>query len=165
MDNMTEREVDNLEQAIQSLKSIDIAMTPSRRASLARLCARETAAARVAWWVRLQGFLAFQMPQRALATALGLVLLLGVSSVLVSRRPASPVPQPGSDPGIQLVSLSPDASGRVTLEWRDGSQRTYRVLKSDNPRDFSRAVSYRVRGNRWTDPNSTGSQVSFYRVE
>ena len=66
---------------------------------------------------------------------------------------------------VQLVSLRPDPSGHITLEWRDGSQRTYRILKSNNPRDFSKAASYSARGNRWTDPSPEGTGVTYYKVE
>ena len=97
--------------------------------------------------------------------AFGLILLLGLSAALLTSHPGIEAPAPESASQVQLVSLHPDASGRVTLEWRDGNQRTYRVFKSDNPRDFSKAASYRVRGNRWTDPTGGADQVAYYRVE
>jgi hypothetical protein len=166
MRNVYDRNLDNLENAIQSLKSIQVEMTPEARSNLARRCAENTTGAwRSSLWGRLVGVLWVPAPQKGLAAALGMLLLACLAGVLIVEKPQSRAPGGAGDSKIQLVSLSPDASGRVTLEWRDGSQRTYTVLKSDNPRDFSRATAYSVRGTRWTDPNPGTSQVAFYRVE
>ena len=154
---------DLLEEAINSLKSMQIGMTTPSRAQLARRCAEAMASSPSGFLGWLRGILVIQVPQKAMATALGLLVLFGITAVLVSERSAVQAPSAGHE--VQLVSLRPDASGRITLEWRDGSQRTYRILKSDNPRDFSKAASYRVRGNRWTDPSPEGAGVTYYKVE
>ena len=166
MRNVYDQNVDNLDNAIQSLKSIQVELTPEARSHLARHCAREASSTprNTLWW-RILTSLWAPAPQRGLAAALGVVLLAALVGVLVVERSSSRAPGQAGDSQIQLVSLRPDAAGRVTLEWRDGSQRTYTVLKSDNPRDFSRAAAYSVRGTRWTDPNPGTSQVAFYRVE
>jgi len=165
MNNKAEQEMENLEKSIQSLKSIEVELTPGARFNLARLCAQETVSSRLRFWAGVGRFFAFQVPQRATAMALGMVLLLGLTSVLVSHKAVSPVVGPSPESRIKQVSINPDASGRMTLVWEDGSRSLYRVLKSDNPRDFSNAVSYSVRGNRWTDRNPGVGQVTFYRVE
>jgi len=164
--DLKHQDVDPLDGAIKSLKSIQIEMDRPTRSRLVRLCAERTASSSPGSILdRLLALLAFQVPQRAMAAALGLAVLFGVALVVVSVRSDSVSPRMAAQEKIHLVSLRPDASGRITLEWRDGSQRVYRVLKSDNPRDFSRAEQYSVRGNRWTDANSGADQVSFYRVE
>jgi hypothetical protein len=156
---------ENLQNAINALKSMQIDLSPESRIRLARLCAERSAASPMSLWERIRAISWVLVPQRSLALAFGMTLLLGVSVVLVTSRPGAEAPVPQGTSQVQLVSLHPDASGRVTLEWRDGNQRTYRIFKSDNPRDFSKAASYRVRGNRWTDPAGGADQVAYYRVE
>ena len=166
MTQVREHQPDSLEDAIQSLKSIRVELTPGARASLARRCVQEAVqSGERSLWGRILEIMTIPTPQRGLAAALGTLLLAGVVGVLVLEKPGSDLPGRSGSSKIQLVSLSPDAAGRITLEWRDGSQRTYTVLKSDNPRDFSRATAYSVRGNRWTDPSSETNQLAFYRVE
>jgi hypothetical protein len=166
MPNMNRSTADlDLDRAINSLKSLKMETSPTSRSRLARRCVQEVAAAPLSLSERIRSIFWVMVPQRSLAVAFGITLLLGVTSVLVSNRMGVPAPDPREGSQVQLVSLHPDASGSVTLEWRDGNQRTYRILKSDNPRDFSKAASFRVRGNRWTDPGSGGSQIAFYRVE
>jgi hypothetical protein len=166
MRNVDDQNLDNLDEAIQSLKSIQVELTPSARANLARQCAQQVSQmTRRGVWGRILHVFLIPVPQKGLAAAMGMVLLAVLAGVLVLEKPRSQAPGQTGDSKIQLVSLSPDASGRITLQWRDGSQRTYTVLKSDNPRDFSRAIAYSVRGNRWTDPNSEANQLAFYRVE
>ena len=166
MTDMNRQSIDEiLDQSINSLKSIQIGMTARHRAQLARRCAEVAASAPRGFLGWIRGFLTIQVPQRAMATALGILILFGVTTVLVTERSASRAPASGRDSQVQLVSLRPDASGRITLEWRDGSQRTYTILKSNNPRDFSKAASYSVRGNRWTDPNPEGTGITYYKVE
>jgi hypothetical protein len=105
-----------------------------------------------------------EIPRTATLAAAGMVVVLGVAVTLVAlREQARPVSGYASD--VKLVSISPDSQGRVTLEWRDGSRQTYTVLKSNNPRDFSQAQSFSVRGTRWTDPSPEGGGVTYYRVE
>ncbi len=152
-----------LDEAINSLKSIQIGMSAERRMRLARRCFEAMASSPSGFLGWMRAIFAVQVPQRAMATALGLLVLFGITAVLVSERSAVQAPSAGHE--VQLVSLHPDASGRITLEWRDGSRRTYRILKSNNPRDFSKAASYRVRGNRWTDPSPEVAGVTFYKVE
>jgi hypothetical protein len=154
-----------LESAINSLKSMKIETSPEARSRLARRCVQEVSVAPLSLTDRIRSIFWVFVPQRSLAVAFCMTLLLGVTAVLFSDKMAVKAPALPGDSPVQLVSLHPDASGSVTLEWRDGNQRTYRVLKSDNPRDFSKAASFRVRGNRWTDPASRGNQIAFYRVE
>lgn len=155
----------DLDAAIKSLKSINIETSLDARTRLARRCVLELSASPPSLSERILPIFWALVPHRSLAVALGITLLLGVTAVVVPIRTAYQAPDPRGDSQVQLVSLHPDASGSVTLEWRDGNQRIYRILKSDNPRDFSKAASFRVRGNRWTDPASRGSQIAFYRVE
>jgi hypothetical protein len=75
------------------------------------------------------------------------------------------VPGPVAPDEVRLVSVQPAASGGVTLEWRDGNHRVYNVLKSTDPRDFSGAARYAVRGHRWTDTSPAPGEVVFYKVE
>jgi hypothetical protein len=106
------------------------------------------------------------VPARPFAAALGLaVVLFSLTTVLVSVRQRPQAGRIEGEPQIRLVSLRPDTSGGVTLEWRDGDRRTYRVLKSDNPRDFSQAENFSVQGNRWTDPDKGAGGIAFYKVE
>jgi hypothetical protein len=155
----------DLDRAIKSLRSIKIETSPASRSRLARRCAQEVSIAPLTLSERILSIFWLLVPQRSLAMAFGITLLLGVTTVLISDRTAIQAPAPQRDSQVQLVSLHPDASGAITLEWRDGNRRTYRVLKSDNPRDFSKAASFHVRGNRWTDQSSGGGQIAFYRVE
>jgi hypothetical protein len=140
-------------------------MSTAHRTQLARRCAQVAAASPsgLLGWVR--GIFAIPVPQAAMATAFGLLVLFGVTAVMLSERSAVQPVNAGRETQVQLVSLRPDASGHITLEWQDGSQRTYRILKSNNPRDFSKAASYRVRGNRWTDPSPEGTGIIYYKVE
>src|SRR5262245_58821898 len=165
MQPMSEPNRDSLEQAIRSLKSLQVDLTDAARADLARRCASEIALARRSLWTRMRETLVYPFPQRSFAAALATLFLLVVTGVLVSQRPTPQGPEARGAATIQLVSLGSDAHGRVTLEWRDGSQRVYTVLRSNNPRDFSRAAVFSVRGNRWTDPNPDPGQVTYYRVE
>jgi len=155
-----------LDQAITSLKSIQVTIPAQLRTRWAREASR-TSAGRggVLAWVK--GFLVLSVPRPAMATALGLLALAGFSAVLFSQRASlRETSLSGSGPQIQYISMTPDATGRITLEWRDGNQRTYRVMKSHDPRDFSRAAVYQVRGNRWTDPSPDGrGGVTYYKVE
>jgi hypothetical protein len=155
----------SLQNAINSLKSMQIDLSPESRIRLARLCAQQSAAARLGLWERIRTISWVLVPQRSVALAFGITLVLGVTAVLFNSRFGVEAPAPPGSSEVQLVSIHPDADGRVTLEWRDGNQRTYRIFKSDNPRDFSKAASYRVRGHRWTDPNGGGDEVAYYRVE
>jgi len=154
-----------LDESINSLRSIQIGMSASSRTQLARHCAQVATSSRSGFlgWVR--GVFAIPVPQAAMATAFGLLVLFGVTAVMLSERSAVQPVNAGRESQVQLVSLRPDASGHITLEWRDGSQRTYRILKSNNPRDFSKAASYSVRGNRWTDPSPEGTGITYYKVE
>ena len=157
---------DSLQVAVNSLKHLRIEMTEASRRHLVSRCAQVTPVSRSRLLLlRIQEFLSLAAPQRALAVSMGLVVLLGGAALLFSVRPDFRGAPAIGGSQVQLVSLRPDASGRVTLEWRDGSQRTYRVLKSHNPRDFSRADSYEVRGNRWTDRDLGVGRVTYYRVE
>jgi hypothetical protein len=92
-----------------------------------------------------------EIPRTATLAAAGMLVVLGVAVTLVAlREQARPVSGYASD--VKLVSISPDSQGRVTLEWRDGSRQTYTVLKSSNPRDFSRGQSYTVAGRGGPTP-------------
>jgi len=63
---------------------------------------------------------------------------------------------------IDVVS-TPD--GQVTLAWTNGSQDSYTVYKSGNPRDFRDGEAHVVLGTVWTDTSPAPGQVVFYRVE
>jgi hypothetical protein len=165
MHNMNQPSDDRiLNQAINSLKSMQMEMSASTRSRLARRCAQELVVSPVGMLERIRTFFALYVPQAPLATALGVMLMFVVTAVLLSNRMGAPKPaSEGSQ--VRLISLQPDRAGAVTLEWRDGGRRVYHVLKSDNPRDFSKAASYRVQGNRWTDTSGTLGKVTYYRVE
>jgi hypothetical protein len=154
-----------LDESINSLKSIQIGMSAPYRMQLARRCAQVASSSPAGLLGWLRGIFAIPVPQTAMATAFGLLVLVGVTAVMLSERSAVQPVNAERESQVQLVSLRPDASGHITLEWRDGSQRTYRILKSDNPRDFSKAASFRVRGNRWTDPSPGGTGITYYKVE
>jgi hypothetical protein len=154
-----------LDESINSLKSIQIGMSAAARTQLARRCVQEASSSHAGLLGWLRGTFAIPVPQAAMATAFGLLVLFGITAVMLSERSAVQTVNVERESQVQLVSLRPDASGHVTLEWRDGSQRTYRILKSNNPRDFSKAASFRVRGNRWTDPSPEGSGITYYKVE
>ena len=161
---MHDQENDSLHVAVNSLKHLRIEMTEASRRHLVSRCAQEPAISKSRLLLlRIQDY--FSAPQRTLAISMSLVILLGGTALLFSLRTDYRGTPPIGGSQVQLVSLRPDASGRVTLEWKDGSQRTYRVLKSHNPRDFSRADSYEVRGNRWTDRDLGVGRVTYYRVE
>lgn len=156
---------DPLNPAIDSLKSLKIEMTgPARRALAARCLEAAQATSPMSFVERVRRVLGMEIPRTATLAAAGMVVVLGVAVTLVAlREQARPASSYASD--VKLVSISPDSQGRVTLEWRDGSRQTYTVLKSNNPRDFSQAQSYSVRGTRWTDPSPEPGGVTYYRVE
>lgn len=154
----------DLDHAIATLKSIRVEWDAASRHRLARQCAENLTRRPPRFLERLGSLYTLFVPTGSLAVAMGTLVVLAAVSLSVTGRHAVPV-QPAPAHAVQLVSIKSGPAGRVTLEWRDGSQATYRVLKSDNPRDFSKAASFKVRGNRWTDPSGEVGRVVYYRVE
>src|SRR6185369_4085194 len=105
-----------LDESINSLKSIQIGMSASSRTQLARRCAQEAASSPSGLLGWLRGIFAIPVPQAAMATAFGLLVLFGVTAVMLSERSAVQPVNAGRESQVQLVSLRPDASGRITLE-------------------------------------------------
>lgn len=152
--------------AVSSLKNIDIQLTPGARRRLALECRRSIERGTISdWGTRLRGFLLFQLPRRATAAALGLAVVVGISSLFLSERQDWDLLRGGHRSEVSLVSIQPVRQGGVLLEWRDGSQDRFWVLKSSNPRDFSKAERYSVVGTRWMDLDPGRGQVTYYRVE
>ncbi len=151
-----------MDRAIRSLKSLEVGMTDAARRHLALRC-RETRPSRwAALAFRLSGLPAFRLP--VAVGAMAVVLAVGVTALMIAHQSPSDVASYGGST-VRLVKVVPAAEGAVTLEWRDGSQRTYTVLKSTNPRDFRGAETHAVRGTRWTDTAPSQGQVVYYRVE
>ena len=153
----------DLQHAIDTLKSIRVEFDAAARGRLARQCAENLTNRPPRLLERLGSLYTMFVPTGSLAVAMGILVVLGAVSLSLTGRHPGPVE--GTPAHVQLFSTHPDATGRVTLEWRDGRQATYRVLKSDNPRDFSKAATFKVRGNRWTDPSGEVGRVAYYRVE
>jgi len=158
--DLTEKDLDL---AIDSLKKLKIDLTDASRRHLLLLC-REAGRipARPRWLAWIETTHGMQASLASGVVALFL-LLLGASWLLVLHR--APAPESPGDAPIQLVSVAPTTSGGVTMEWRDGSQRLYKVLKSTNPRDFRRAETHAVRGTHWTDETPATGGVVYYKVE
>jgi len=152
--------------AVNSLKNIDIQLSPGARHRLAFECRRAIERGAVSsWGARLRSFLLFQVPRRATAAALGLSLVVGISSLFLSERQDWDILRGAHRSDVMLVSIQPVRQGGVLLEWRDGPQDRFWVLKSSNPRDFSKAERYSVVGTRWMDLDPGKGQVTYYRVE
>ena len=151
-----------LQEAINSLKSMRIGLSEAARGRLARRC-RDARGSRVPTIIRF--LTSFQASRVSFATAtLALVLASGV--VLLSlNHPTTSDEKSYSNTSVRLVSVTPASSGGVTLVWQDGDHKTYRVQKSTNPRTFDQAESYAVRGTRWTDSEPAPGQVVYYRVQ
>ena len=157
---------EHLDRAVSSLKSIDIRFTPGARRRLALECRRTIERGTISdWGTRLRGFLLFEMPRHATAAALGLAVVVGISSLLLSERQDWDLLRGARGSEIRLVSIQPVRQGGILLEWRDGSQDRFWVLKSSNPRDFSKAERYRVAGTRFMDLEPAEGGVVYYRVE
>ena len=100
------------------------------------------------------------LPRPALAlAAAGLVAVLSLP--FVGRDARRPVALAEDSPRIQVMAKD----GVVRLAWTDGQKASYTVLKSSNPRDFSRGEAHVVRGNVWTDTHPSTSPVVFYSIE
>jgi hypothetical protein len=152
--------------AVNSLKNIDIQFSPGARRRLALECRRNIERGTVSdWGNRLRSFLLFQVPRRATAAALGLSVVVGISSLFLSERQDWDILRGAHRSEVSLVSIHPVRQGGVLLEWRDGTQDRFWVLKSSNPRDFSKAERYSVVGTRWMDLDPGKGQVTYYRVE
>jgi len=152
----------DLDPAIESLKSLRIGMTDASRRRLALRCRQVRPSAWDALLPRLEGLRILPVPVAAGAMALFVAVFL---VALVADRQAPTDFRGYGDSPVRLVSVVPAGPDGVTLEWKDGPGRTYTVRKSTDPRDFSRAESYKVRGTRWTDPAPSTGQVIYYRVE
>jgi len=166
-DSLSDRERERLsglemEQAVRSLKSLRIGMTDASRRHLALSCREARPSSWGALAARFSGLALFRLP--VAAGTMALFLALGVAALMVGRQAPVEVPGRGDSP-VRLVSVVPAASGGVTLEWRDGRQRTYTVQRSTDPRNFEKAETYAVRGTRWTDTAPAPGQVVFYRVQ
>lgn len=152
----------DLDPAIESLKSLRIGMTDGSRRRLALRCRQVRPPARGLLLPRLEGLRL--LPLRVAAGAMALFLAVFLA-VFVADRQAPTGEKGRGEAAVRLVSVVPAGPGGVTLEWKDGPRRTYRVLKSSDPRNFSGAESYAVRGTRWTDPAPSRGEVVYYRVE
>ncbi len=152
--------------AVNSLKNIDIQFSPGARRRLALECRRNIERGTFSdWGIRLRSFLLFQVPRRATAAALGLSVVVGLSSLFLSERQDWDILRGAHRSEVSLVSIQPVRQGGVLLEWRDGTQDRFWVLKTSNPRDFSKAERYSVVGTRWMDLDPGKGQVTYYRVE
>jgi len=152
----------DLDPAIESLKSLRIGMTGASRRRLALRCRQVRPSAWATLVPRLEGLRL--LPVRVAAGAVALFLAVFLATLMADRQAPTDVRDQGRTV-VRLVSVVPAGPGGVTLEWRDGPRRTYTVLKSTDPRNFSGAESYAVRGTRWTDPAPSAGQVVYYRVE
>jgi hypothetical protein len=141
---------------------MEVGLTEASRRQLSARCRsliRKSGSSQFKGWI--ERFRAPLVSGAALAT----VLALGVALLTVTRRAPSQEFAPTGGHPVQLVSVSPTSSGGVSLQWRDGNQRVYRVLKTTNPRDFRRAESFTVRGNHWTDVSPSRGGVVYYKIE
>lgn len=152
----------DLDAAIESLKSLRIGMTGASRRRLALKCRQVRPPAWGALLSWLEGLRL--LPVRVAAGAMALFLAVFLATLVADRQAPTDVREHGRTT-VRLVSVVPAGPGGVTLEWRDGPRRTYKVLKSTDPRNFSGAESYAVKGTRWTDPAPSAGQVVYYRVE
>src|SRR5436309_267592 len=148
----------DLDLAVNSLKNIRISLTDDSRHRLAVLCQSSVQGRRRSPFF---SWLDWVVPGRALQVASAFALVLFGVALLAVVLPRSPIREEGQPP-VRLVSVAPSSSGGITLSWKDGNERVYRVLKSTDPRDFSRAEVHAVRGNHWTDESSQGNQVVYY---
>jgi hypothetical protein len=160
---MRELEKDReLEEAIRSLKSLKVGLTDASRRRVAVRCKE----VRPSFWgvlgLQIRSIPRFPVP--VAAGAMALLLAVGLTAILIGHQIQQNAVNYGDSP-VRLVSVVPAESGGVTLEWRDGPQRTYTVLKSTNPRNFKKAESYAVHGTRWTDTSPAPGQVVYYRVQ
>jgi hypothetical protein len=152
---------DELNNSINSLKSIRIGLTEASRDRLARRC-RESASRDS----RLFRFLApLRVARLSFATAtLALVIASGIAFLTLNHSTNPDEAGYGGAPA-RLVRVTPATAGGVTLEWQDGNQQTHRVQKTTDPRNFASAKTYAVRGTRWTDSEPARGQVVYYRVQ
>jgi len=152
----------HLDQAVKSLKSLKIGMTDASRRHLALQCRQTRPSPLGALGILLGGLRPSRLP--IAAGVMAVFVAVGVAALTMGHRVPTLPEGPGQSP-VRLVSVVPAASGGVTLEWRDGLQRTYTVRKSTDPRNFNNAETYAVRGNQWTDPAPTRGEVVYYKVE
>jgi hypothetical protein len=159
----------DLNPAIESLKSLRIGMTDASRRHLALRCRQVRPSAWGALMPRLGGLRFLPVPVPVAAGAMALLLAASLTVLMVGHQAPSDVKGYGEtgygETPVRLVNVVPAGAGGVTLEWRDGPKRTYTVLKSTDPRNFSGAETYAVKGTRWTDPSPSPGQVVYYRVE
>ncbi|HEV8337331.1 MAG TPA: hypothetical protein VGR67_13015 [Candidatus Polarisedimenticolia bacterium] len=152
----------DLVNAINSLKSIRIDLDEAARSRLVRRC-RDTRGSR--GWTLASFLASLQTSRVSFATAtLALVLASGVALLSLNHSTNSSETVYSNDP-VHLMSVTQASSGGVTLEWQDGNHKTYRVQKTTNPRNFTAAETYAVRGTRWTDSEPARGQVVYYRVQ
>lgn len=150
----------DLDLAVNSLKSIKIGLTGAARRRIATVCREATAPARTpapTRWLRGMVVLTPGRMAAVLAVAvMGFVLFTALSSRSALKESAAP---------IRLVSVKTTPSGGVSLQWSDGNQRVYKVLKSTSPRSFAGAETHAVLGNQWTDESPSVGSVVYYKVE
>jgi len=151
----------DLDLAVNSLKNMKIELAGPSRRRIAALCrdsmARERRPALIRW---ATGRMTLLTPGR-MAAALALAVL---GFVLFTALPHRSAVKESEEP-VRLVSVAATSTGGISLEWSDGNQRVYRVLKSTNPRSFARAESHAVMGHRWTDESPSVGSVVYYKVE
>lgn len=152
--------------AVDSLRRMNTQFSPEARRRLALECRRNIERGKLYdFGQALRGFFLFQLPRQAAAAALGLAVLVGIGTLFLAESQGWNLMRETRPSEINLVSIQPVRQGGVLLEWRDGSQDRFWVLKSNNPRDFSKAERYSVVGNRWMDLDPGEGQVTYYRVE
>jgi len=152
----------DLDRAIEVLKGLRVGMTDASRRHMALKCRQPRVSAWESLARQLEGLRLHRIPLAAGAMALLLAVFLAAFLVGDGTQPGLPGPGGGE---VRLVNVVPAATGGVTLEWRDGPKRSYTVLKTTDPRKFTSAESYAVRGTRWTDPAPSAGEVVYYRVE
>jgi hypothetical protein len=161
---MREPETDeHLERAIDALKGLRISLKDASRQRIvarSREGGRRSIVAGLSLWVEMA--LSFRTPAAASAVAL---ILVGFVAIIGVVRSTSTNKVSYGDSSVRLVSVVPASTGGVTLEWQNGQHRVYRVQKSTDPRNFTAAKTYAVRGTRWTDSSPSQGQVVYYRVQ
>src|SRR5262245_28796930 len=103
---------ERLHRAVNSLKNIDIQLSPGARRRLALECRRSIERGTVSnWGTRLRSFLLFQVPRRATAAALGLSVVVGISSLFLSERQDWDLLHGAHRSEVSLVSIQPVRQG------------------------------------------------------
>jgi hypothetical protein len=99
-----------------------------------------------------------------LAAAAALAVVVVGSLALRPERPSAgarsaPEATPASVEGLQVTS----EDGNVVLRWPAAEGRAFRVIRTTDPRRVEGGEV--IHGNTWTDAQTNGAQIVFYRVE